>query len=390
MSERKELQQTASYFKFIGKATRLDKDFTYREDLAEKGKNKGKTFRSLNFGVKTSDTNEMSVQMFSFEPEKVFLWNSEMAKEAKEKNKEYKGTRVDFDEWYENQEKFREDGYAVLQSRIGLERDEKGNAITRGLPTFVASKELYEGLDNGDSVFVEGNISYSIYEKNGKSELRTNYNIEKLYITKKPVDFEDEKFKEVTYFEQQFVFVSAELVKKEKKAYITGRTISYTKDFTDVQFVIDYKNPDYDPEDEESPETIKALEKLAKNLTKKVKFGDLLKVWGTALNRVDVIEVEDEENEEEGVASALGGMSKPQHAKKNTFKSYTQEMQIEGVDEWIVGEYKEEDFVKQSLVDEEDEDENEEEDHKEKKIGSNPFESDDDDDDDEDDDDLPF
>lgn len=389
MSERKELQQTASYFKFVGKATRLDKDFTYREAVAEKGKNEGKTYRGLNFGVKTSDTNEMTVQMFSFEPEKVFLWNSEMAKEAKEKNKEYKGTRVDFDEWYENQEKFREDGYAVLQSRIGLERDEKGNAISHGLPTFVASKELYEGLDNGDSVFVEGNISYSNYEKNGKSELRTNYNIEKLYITKKPVDFEDEKFKEVTYFEQQFVFVSAELVKKEKKAYITGRTINYTKDFTDVQFVIDYKNPDYDPEDEESSETIKALEKLAKNLTKRVKFGDLLKVWGNALNRAIVTEVEDEDDEVEDAASMLGGMSKPQHAQKNTLKSYIQEMQIEGVDEWIVGEYKEEDFVKQSLVDDDDDDDDEEgneEDHKEKKIGSNPFESDED----EDDDDLPF
>ena len=88
--EKKDLVQTKNSFKFIGKVTRIEKDGAFKEETATKGKNEGKTYRSLRFGVKTSETNDMTVQMYDFEPTEIFLWNSD----KKKKDANYKGDRV--------------------------------------------------------------------------------------------------------------------------------------------------------------------------------------------------------------------------------------------------------------------------------------------------------
>lgn len=379
-----ELQQTKNSFKFIGKVTRLDKDGAFREDVATKGKHEGDTYRSLRFGVRTSDTNEMTVSMFDFEPEEVFLWNSEKAKKAKEKKKTYKGERIPFDEWLEKQDELREQGYAVLQTRVGLEYGEDGKIQSKGLPSYVASKYIYDNLNNGDSVIVEGDIRYSTYEnQQGKTVEQKTFNITRLRKLK-DIDFEDEDFEEVTYFEQEIVFVDAEPDKSNKKVYVTGRTIDYQGNWHDTQLVVDYS----DGEDGED----KGMVKLANAFLKKFKFGDLLNVYGDAINRVIVEEVEDE-GEEDDLLDELGGRAKPKHAQGYTARTYISEMQIFGVDSWSKRHYSEEDFVKDELL-EEDDDDNEDDElldelgGKSKKEKKNPFEVDDDDD--ISDDDLPF
>jgi hypothetical protein len=376
-----ELQQTKSSFKFIGKVTRIDKDGAFKSDIATKGKKKGETYHSLRFGVKTSENNEMTVQMYDFEPEEVFLWNSDKAKKAKEQKKSYKGDRVPFDEWMERQEELREEGYAVLQTRVGLSYGEDGKLQSKGLPGFVASEEIYENLNNGDSVVVEGDIRFSEYEgRDGKLKPQTTFTIKKIHKLK-DIDFESEKFEEVTYFEQEMVFVDATLEKSEKKVYVTGRTIDYSKKFFDAQFVINYSNGE-DGED-------KDMKKLADAFLKKIKFGDLLKVYGDAVNRVIVEEVEEEE-EEEDYASILGGKKKPQHAQGYTSRTYISEMQIQGVEAWDKKVYTEDDFVKDELLDGEDDSLHNELGGKKNTKKDNPFASDDDGLDDMDEDDLPF
>src|SRR5690242_15306826 len=103
----KERKQTKSYFKIEGKVTRIDKDKAFVEDEGKSGKREGDTYRSLKFGVKSSETNELTVEMFDYEPEQVFVWNSK----AREEDPEYKGEYKDFEEWVEEEEELREEGY---------------------------------------------------------------------------------------------------------------------------------------------------------------------------------------------------------------------------------------------------------------------------------------
>jgi len=90
-----ELRETKGVFKLIGKVTRIDRDGAYREGVLEKGKNEGKPYRSLRFGVQTSPVNEVIINAFDSRPDEVLLWNSE----KKKKDEKYKGDRVPFVEW---------------------------------------------------------------------------------------------------------------------------------------------------------------------------------------------------------------------------------------------------------------------------------------------------
>lgn len=373
-----ELKQTKNSFKFIGKVTRIDKDGAFKEETAERGKRQGDTYRSLRFGVKTSENNEMTVSMYDFEPTEVFMWNSD----KKKKDKNYKGDRIPFDQWEEEQEELREQGYAVLQTRVGLTYGEDGKIVSKGLPSFVASKDIFNNLSNGDSVVIEGEIRYSTY-KNQQDKLveQKTFTIKKAYKLK-DIDFESEKFEEVTFFEQQMVFVDAEADKANKKVYVTGRVIDFMKNFHDTQFVVDYSDGEGGDD--------AGMVKLATAFLKKFKFGDVINVFGDATNRVIVEEAEGDDDNDEDLLASLGGKKKPSHAQNFVTRTYVSEMLIHGVDDWEKKVYKEEDFVKEEIMEDEKSDEKnpftDELGGKPKKTSSNPFDSDDDDDMDE----LPF
>lgn len=336
------LKQTASSFKFIGKVGSLDKDGAFKEEVASRGKNEGKTYRSLRFSVQTSETNRMMVEMFDFEPEKVFLWNSKLKKE----NEAYKGEWIPFSSWERDQEELSEQGYTVFQTRVGFDYDKNGKLITKGLPSYVASEMIFENLTNGDNVVVEGEIRYSTYQnKEGKEVKKTQYIIKKLYKLKNDVDFDAKDFEETTYFEQEIVYVGADVEKKEKKAYVTGRVIDYQGNFNDVQMVVDFSDG--------KDGTDEGMVKLTQTFLKKIKFGDTLNLFGDTVNRVIVEEVEGEEEDEEDWSKLLGGKAKPKHAQKFTAKSYISEMRVNGAEDLKRGVYTEEDFVKDELIEDE-------------------------------------
>ena len=374
-----ELKQGKGSFKFIGKVSRIDKDGAFKEEVATKGKKEGDTYRSLRFGVKTSENNEMTVQMYDFEPTEVFLWNND----KKKADKNYKGEKMPFEEWEEQQEELREQGTAVLQSRVGLTYNEEGKIDSKGLPSFVASEKIYDNLSNNDSIVVEGTIRYSNYTNTTTNKVieQKTYTITKIFKLK-DVDFESEKFEEVTYFEQEIVFVSALAEKKENKVFVTGRIIDYYKNFHDTEFVIDYSDG--------IGGTDAGMVKLAQTFLKKFKFGDVLNVFGDALNRVVVAEADEEEDEDDDLASLIGGKSKPKHAQAYVTKTYISEMQIQGVDAWDKKVYKEEDFVKDELIEEKEDLSDELGGKKKDKKNKNPFGDDEVDGIEIDDDDLPF
>ena len=330
------LKQTKNSFKLVGKVTRIDKDGAYKEEVMQKGKKQGDTYRTLRFGVKTSNTNDVTVQMFDFEPDFVYLWDS----------KEKKSIKTPFGQWQANAENFREQGLAMLASRVGLEYGEDGKLQTKGLHTFEAQEEIFNHLSNGDSIVLEGDIRYSTYKNREDKEVeQKSYNIKRVFRLKNAVDFDGENFEEVTYFEQEMVFVGADIDKKEGKAYVTGRIINYDKSFHDTQMVVNFKKEDGEGFDS-------GMVKLAEAFAKRFKFGDVINVFGDILNRVIISEAEAPE-EKGDLFAEFGGKKKPKHAESYTQRTYIQEMSIHGVDAWDKGVYSEEDFVKEALVEEE-------------------------------------
>ncbi|UGO46145.1 hypothetical protein PQE74_gp062 [Bacillus phage vB_BanS_Chewbecca] len=348
--EATELQQTKSAFKFIGKVTNADKDGFYLQSVAEKGEREGDTRRSMRFGIRTSETNTLTVQMFAYEPDEVYLWNSE----KKKKDKHYKGDRVPYQEYIDNLEDYREKGYACLQARVGLNYGEDGKLVSNGVPDYVMAELLSEGLTNGDFIVVEGEIRYNKYkDKNDKIQEQVQYTIKKVHRAKEEdyIDDEGNLKEEVNYFEQSFVFLDAENLKKEGKAIVRGRVIDYRKSWYDKQFEVVYKDADGNVDED--------LEELAIGLAKEVRWGDVLKVWGNAVNRVIITdERTEEEIKEEArkkkVLSGLGGKAQPKHAEKFSGKRYEQGLQIQGVLEWDDKVYTEDDFpTSQDLIKEE-------------------------------------
>ena len=300
--------------------------------------------------------------MFSYKPEKVFLWNSTKKKE----NNSYKGEWVEYDEWLENREEYREEGSAVLQSQVGIEYDEDGKLIRKGQPKYLSILDIYNSINNGDFVEVEGDISYSTYEKDGREVLRQNLNLEKLSLKK-----QTEESEEISYFEQEMVFLGASANKKEGKVYVSGRHISYDKKWNDIQLVVDYNGED----GENDPDMVK----LSSAFLKKIKFGDVINVFGDIWNKAIVVDDADTDNsEEDDLLASLGGRSKPRHAEKSQIKGYVSEMRINGVDAWSKKVYKLNDLQDDSLVDKGEEKENDV--HNElggKKKSNNPFADDD-------------
>lgn len=377
MAEKTVLKQTKNAFKFIGNVTRVDKEGAFKEAVAPKGKMQGHTYRSLRFGVKTSETNEMTVQMYDFEPKEVFLWSTE----KKKKDKSYKGDRIPYEQWLEEKQQWADNGFAVLQTNIGLEKGEDGKLVRQGLPSYITSEKLFEGLDNGDTVVVEGEIRYSTWTNpEGKVIPQKTFTIRRLSKIK-DVDFHDDKFEEITFFEQEMVFVDAVEEKKEKKVFVTGRTIDYKGGFHDSQFVVPYADADGNVDE--------GMKKLADAFRTKFKFGDLLKVFGDAVNRVITVEAEDDDSsEEEDFLLSLGGKAKPKHAQGYAVRNYVSEMQITGIEVWDKKMYKESDFVVDNLVDEKSQNKLDTEDFGGKsKKNTNPFDTNEDEIDEED---LPF
>ena len=341
-----ELQQTKGTFKLIGKVTNIDRENNYVEKIAERGKRKGDPQRQLRFGVRTSTTNEIQVGMFSYEPEEVFLWNSTKRKD----NPSYKGERVEYSKWSKNRKNYEQSGTVPLQTKIGIEyaTDEKGKlkVQTQNLPTYDAMEYIHEHLYNGDSIVVEGDISYNTYEnKQGQMVTSTNYNVTSLFKLKKEVDFESEDFEETSLFVQEMVFVDAENFKKESKAEITGRIIAYNKQYVDADFTINYEHDD----------EANTFKKMAEAYAKAVKFGSLIKVHGNIVNRAVTNMVEADDGDKNDILAMLSG----EKNRMEAVTTYQRFMEIRGTDDLEAGVYDEDDFTSENdkLVEEVTEDE---------------------------------
>lgn len=369
----KELEQTRGSFKMRGLVKNIDRDNAYEEGIQDKqGKHQGDTYRKLNIGLQTAPDNQVRLGMFSYEPEKVFMWDSG----ARKKNPEYKGERVEWEKYLEQKNNLKASGKAVLQARVGVEYDENDKLISEGMTSYEASELIFENVENEDSVYIEGDVSYSQFKnRNDEWVTGTNYNMNRLHLAKDDFDLDDEKYEVQNYYEQQFVYVTSEVDRDKNKLMVIGRVIDYHKNFVDTTFVVDFS--------EKAGEDQASMKKLAESIKKKFKFGDLVTIFGQILNQTVEVEVEEDDN-----LAGLGGKSQPSHAKTN--KTYNREMTIDGILEWNQKYYTEEDFANAGLVEESKEDMSDEFGGKSKPKHDSVFDDEDDEDLDDLGDDLPF
>lgn len=335
MTDAVQLNQTSSLIRLRGIVSGLDKENAYRAGQVQSGKHKGKEYRSIKFLLNTSPENRLKVEKFGMEQDYVYPFR----KEDKKKKIKKDTKKLPFAKRFNIPE-----GYDLIGSRVALELDENEKAISKNMTDYDAVDEIWENLNDGDSVYIKGYITYNSYETDNGDLIEENIlNIVDIY-REKPIDFEDPKFEEMCVFEQEFVFVDSEVDEEQKAVFVNGYQISYGNKFNPIKFVVRME--------EDKPE----LRKLAAGFTK-TEFGDVITLAGQVLNRAETIEVEVEGDNE--VEDLFGSGVETKGMTTDTVTTYTKELRGLKVLALQRAVYTDDDFVEDELMDEEDEFEDE-------------------------------
>jgi len=274
------VKQTKGTFKLIGNVKGASSSRFFKTTTFDSGAVK----QEVNFGVVTSKDNEQYVTVQGFEGKEAKF--SKWDKDTKTNSTE----TVAWDDRFD----FEKDGYnPMFGIRVGLTHDEKGKAEISNLFTYDAVDELNTSLEDGMGLYIEGNIRYSSYTKDGEKKTYKNFEPTKIYAQKEPVDFDNKDFKETNKFEQEIVYMDIEKeIGTDGKP--TGRGILLAKIVTydsveDVDFII---------------EDTKLIGLLKKNL----KPYYSIKIMGRLINSIVEEEVEDAWGDDEDMHTS--GQSK--------------------------------------------------------------------------------
>jgi len=308
---KKELQPTRGTVKFVGQVVGLENENTFRTGVTKNGE--GYPFRSVSLAIKTSPTNIVyNIDNFGQDnpDQEVTIFSNK--KDEKEKRK------IKFEDRHELPAGFTPFGFGTI--RLGFDKDTNGKLIFKNLFSYDAIERIKETLNEGDTVFINGSFKPETYNSNGEDKTTVKYNLESIGLSKNPVEFEDENFKEVSSFEQEMVVVDVSVDKENKKVYVTGRLIKYNKIWDDIVFIVDAKEQ----------------EQFATNVAKKLKFGDLIKAQGIIINGVIL--------EEQKAADAFDWGGEEPEGQKKFIKTPISELRITNIKEHSPKEYKELDF----------------------------------------------
>ena len=311
MTKKKEFKQQKVNFKVRGVITRLG-DRGYKED--DNG-----MWHRLRFGVKTSKTNEVPVELFGYKGD-AYYW-------SKKENKTYK---FDYDNRYDKP-KGVSDAH-LIGTQINTTGTKDG---AKNLHSYDAVTAILEEFADGDSVQITGNIEYNTYEKEGKTVVQSSYSIGRITKFSEPIDFDHKSFKEVSAFDATLMFMDIDKVEEDGEKYFEVASRIITKKdgtYVDTEFQI----PEH-----------KA--KMSKAFKKNLKWGDEIKVKGYIRNEAIEAEVEVEEEDEWG-SEEVAGYGKPivEYKRSLDIAQFDQDYWKEGDKENGVvkgkGKYTEEDF----------------------------------------------
>lgn len=307
------LEQTKGKFKIEGKVVGITNENSYREGFTKSDK----PYKSLQFFVQASPTNRVKVEMFGMERDEVVFYNS----------KERKSTRVAWDK--RNTEI---SGSKILGSNLYLEGEgEKKTRVV--LVEFDAIDYILEHIKDGDSVRIGGSIDFGQYEDaEGKVKNTVKFPIGSIAKIA-DIDFEAEGFKEVASFEQEIVVNDTMVDTETKKLLISAYAINYNKEGNEAV------GADFIVNGETYP-------KLANNMSKRLGFGDFIKVYGLIKNETIQVEVEAEDVEVDEEDDWGGDEEIASTFENNYINEYINELQVISVDSgsYEKAKYTEDDF----------------------------------------------
>lgn len=268
-----ELPQTKGTFQVRGIVSGVEKDSFY----VEKQTRTGKEFRMINFGVEYDDKKTIFPTLNGMPRDKVYF---------SKKDKDTGNTDTKAIAWKDRIKKAPE-GYRMIGVLAGLQKIKDENGKVRNdnktLTEYDACEYISENLQDGDSVFVKGNLEFGSYtNKDGEVSRTTKFVPTQVSLCQKDVDFEAEDYAPAHDFTQTIVFVGIDQERENDKP--TGR------------FVVDAKIVNYNSI--ESAEFIIEDAKLAKQMRSGLKPYNSIQVHGH-INVVNNVEdVNDEEDDD--------------------------------------------------------------------------------------------
>lgn len=268
-----ELPQTKGTFQVRGIVSGVEKENFYTEKKTKTGKD----FRMVNFGVEYDDKKTIFPTLNGMPRDKVYF---------SKKDKDTGNTDTKAIAWKDRIKKAPE-GYRMIGVLAGLQKIKDENGKVRNdnktLTEYDACEYISENLQDGDSVFVKGNLEFGSYtNKDGEVSRTTKFVPTQISLCQNDVDFEAEDYAPAHDFTQTIVFVGIDQERENDKP--TGR------------FVVDAKIVNYNSI--ESAEFIIEDAKLAKQMRSGLKPYNSIQVHGH-INVVNNVEdVNDEEDDD--------------------------------------------------------------------------------------------
>ena len=257
-----ELPQTKGTFQVRGIVSGVEKDNFYTEKKTKTGKD----FRMVNFGVEYEEKKTIYPSLNGMPRDKVYF----------SKKDEDGKTDVKAVAW-KDRIKNAPEGYRMIGVLTGLKNDNHYRT------EYDACEYINENLNDGDSVFVKGNLEFGSYtNKDGEVSRTTKFVPTQVSLCQKDIDFDAEDYAPAHDFTQTIVFVGIDQERENDKP--TGR------------FVVDAKIVNYNSI--ESAEFIIEDAKLAKQMRSGLKPYNSIQVHGH-INVVNNVEdVNDEEDDD--------------------------------------------------------------------------------------------
>lgn len=265
-----DMKQTFNSFQLRGIVTGTASQRFYKSGTSQNGN----SWNALEWGVKIAENKTVYCTMRGFPRTEVFYYKSG--------ENGAKGTtqRV---AWKDRKKSPGKD-FRLIGVNISTGKDEEGKNVNEMFTEYDAVEYLHNSLSDGDSVFIKGNLQFSSYtDRNGQTRKKVELVPTQISYTKKPIDFEEEDYKEMCEFENTLVFSSIdpetdENDKKTGRFILSGHSIGYNS-VENVSFIVPAEQ-----------------EKLAKNLHKAMKPGYAIKTFGRVevVNDISVVDIDSE------------------------------------------------------------------------------------------------
>lgn len=264
--------QTKGTFQVRGIVSGVKKDNFYTEKKTKTGKD----FRMVNFGVEYEDKKTIYPSLNGMPRDKVYFSKKDEDGKADVKAVAWKD-RI----------KNAPEGYRMIGVLTGLKKVPGDNGKLKNdnhyRTEYDACEYINENLNDGDSVFVKGNLEFGSYtNKDGEVSRTTKFVPTQVSLCQKDVDFEAEDYAPAHDFTQTIVFVGIDQERENDKP--TGR------------FVVDAKIVNYNSI--ESAEFIIEDAKLAKQMRSGLKPYNAIQVYGhiNVVNNVEEVESEEDDD----------------------------------------------------------------------------------------------